>query len=65
MYKVKKSELEKKLKNLGWFLKRQGSNHEIWTNGEDTEAVPRHNEINEHLARKIIRNVKNNPAKED
>lgn len=62
---MKKSELEKKLKNLGWFLKRQGSNHEIWTNGEDTEAVPRHNEINEHLARKIIRNVKNNPPRED
>ncbi len=28
------------------------------SNGEDTEAVPRHNEINEKLARKILRRAR-------
>ena len=49
---MKKRELEKELSRLGWWLKRQGGNHEIWTNGEDTEPVPRHREIKEHLAKK-------------
>jgi len=33
---MKKRDLEKELICLGWWFKREGGNHEIWTNGEDT-----------------------------
>jgi predicted RNA binding protein YcfA (HicA-like mRNA interferase family) len=46
---MKKRELEKQLNRLGWWLKRQGGSHEIWTNGEDTQPIPRHREIKELL----------------
>ncbi len=52
---MKKKILEKELKKLGWWLKRHGGKHDIWTNGEDEEPVPRHNEINELLAKKILK----------
>ncbi len=60
---MKKVDLGKELNRLGWWFKREGGNHEIWTNGEDTEAVPRHREINENLAKKILRVARNNPPK--
>lgn len=60
---MKKKDLEKELYRLGWRLKREGSNHEIWTNGEDSEPIPRHREINELLAKKILRVAKRNPPK--
>ena len=52
---MKARDLKKKLLSLGWWLKREGANHEIWTNGEIEESVPRHREINERLAKKIIK----------
>ena len=58
---MKKQTLERKLKALGWYLLRQGSRHEIWTNGVEQEPVPRHREINENLARKILRTAKRFP----
>ena len=60
---MKKRDLEKELKRAGWWLKRQGGSHEIWTNGEDSEPVPRHKEIKEILAKKILELAKNNPPK--
>ncbi|HEY7376343.1 MAG TPA: type II toxin-antitoxin system HicA family toxin [Polyangia bacterium] len=57
---MKKSELEKELRDCGWWLARQGSRHEVWTNGKVTEAVPRHKEIDEHTARSIVRTAKAN-----
>ena len=54
---MKKKELEKKLKKLGWWFKDHGGSHDIWTNGEDIETVPRHNEIHEITARSILRNA--------
>ena len=60
---MKARELIKKLKYYGWYLVRQGGNHEIWGNGELTEPVPRHREIDENLANKILRKARNNPAK--
>ena len=53
---MKKREVENLLKKYGWFMKRQGGSHEVWTNGELLEYLPRHNEINERLANKILRN---------
>jgi mRNA interferase HicA len=63
MCTMKKRDLEKELNNLGWCLKRQGANHEIWTNGEDSEPLPRYREIRENLANKIIQVARNNPPK--
>ncbi len=60
---MKKRDLEKKLSSLGWWFKREGGGHEIWTNGEDTEPIPRHREINEILAKKIIQVATSNPPK--
>ena len=61
---MKKRDLEKRLKTLGWKFLREGGSHEIWTNGVDTQAVPRHTEINEYLARGILKLAKKNPPKE-
>lgn len=52
---MKKRDLEKKLKNAGWYLLAHGGNHDIWTNGTHKEQIPRHNEVNERLAKAIIR----------
>ncbi len=52
---VKKKDLIKLLENNGWYLKRSGGNHDIYTNGVDCETIPRHNEIKENLAKAIIK----------
>jgi mRNA interferase HicA len=55
---MKKRELEKLLRQLGWQFLRHGGKHDVWTNGEQEEAIPRHREINEKLARAILRRVR-------
>ncbi len=52
---MKRKDLERVLTKLGWWLKRHGSKHDLWTNGDEEEAIPRHNEINELLAKKILK----------
>lgn len=52
---MKKRDLEKLLKKNGWFFLRSGADHDIYTNGEETEPIPRHKEINENLAKAIIK----------
>jgi mRNA interferase HicA len=47
--------LIKKLEAKGWYLKEHGANHDKYTDGNETEMVPRHSEINEILARNIIK----------
>jgi len=56
---MKKTDLEKKLRKAGCFLKREGSSHSLWINPTTgvIEAVPRHREIKEPLAKKILRNM--------
>ncbi|MFH1263538.1 MAG: type II toxin-antitoxin system HicA family toxin [Pseudomonadota bacterium] len=56
---MKRRELERKLKAMGWRLLRHGSHHDIWTNGEDQVEVPRHPEIHEKLARYGILRIAN------
>lgn len=58
---MKRRELEKRLLELEWWFKSHGGSHDHWTNGKIFESVPRHNEINENLAKKIIKTAKNNP----
>ena len=55
---MKRRDLEKKLQKLGWKMVRHGGRHDIWSDGEVEEAIPRHNEINELLARKILRKAR-------
>ena len=52
---MKKRDLEKALRQLGWRFLRHGKKHDVWTDGEREEAVPRHREINEILARVMLR----------
>ncbi|MDO5388187.1 MAG: type II toxin-antitoxin system HicA family toxin [Clostridia bacterium] len=52
---MKRKDLIKKFETNGWWLKRSGANHDIYTNGRDTEPVPRHREIKEDLAKAIIK----------
>lgn len=54
---MKRRDLERKLSGLGWQLKRHGAKHDIWTNGEDDLPIPRHNEIDELLAKNILKNA--------
>lgn len=52
---MKRRDFIKLLKQNGWYLEREGGNHDIYTDGENSEAVPRHNEINEMLVKTIIK----------
>ncbi len=56
---MKRRELEKRLRIAGCYLKREGSSHSLWINPKNgtIEAVPRHTEIKEPLAKKILRNL--------
>lgn len=51
---VKRRDLESRLRALGWSFLRHGGSHDVWTDGERLEYVPRHAEVNEILARKIL-----------
>lgn len=62
--RMKRRDLEKRLTEYGWWLARHGGNHDIWTNGNEAEPIPRHSECNEYLAKKILKKAKDNPPKE-
>jgi len=51
---MKRRDLERKLRELGWRLARNGARHDVWARGEREIAVPRHAEINEYTARAIL-----------
>lgn len=52
---MKRRDLIKKLEANGWHLLRSGANHDIYTDGNKMEPIPRHGEIKEQLAQAIIR----------
>ena len=52
---MKQKDLLKRFSQNGWWILREGANHIILTNGKDMESVPRHREINEQLAKAIIK----------
>ncbi|HPB82980.1 MAG TPA: type II toxin-antitoxin system HicA family toxin [Spirochaetota bacterium] len=56
---MKRRDLEKKLRLAGCYLKREGGSHSLWINPKNgvIEAVPRHKEIKEPLAKKILKNM--------
>lgn len=52
---MKQRDLIKKLESVGFVFERHGGNHDIYRRGSDIEKVPRHKELNEKLARMILR----------
>ena len=52
---MKQRDLVKKLENAGFVFERHGSNHDVYVRGTEKEEVPRHKEIDERLAKAIIR----------
>jgi predicted RNA binding protein YcfA (HicA-like mRNA interferase family) len=56
---VKTGALLRHLRQHGCVLKREGGAHSLWTNPANgaVEAVPRHTEIPNLLAKKICRNL--------
>jgi predicted RNA binding protein YcfA (HicA-like mRNA interferase family) len=56
---MKRRDLERKLRIAGCILKREGAAHAIWVNPKTgvTETVPRHTEVKENLARKILKSM--------
>ena len=60
---MKRRDLIKLLEKNGWWFKRDGDNHDIYTNGEKCEPISRQREIKESVARAIIKRqgLKNNP----
>ena len=55
MSSMKRADLERLLKNNGWWIKRSGGKHDVWTNGTENETIERHREISEPLAKAIIK----------
>ncbi len=57
---MKRRELVKTLADMGCILVRHGGKHDWYMNPQTkgSQPVPRHNEINENLARSIIRRLK-------
>ncbi len=52
---MKQTILIKNLENAGYYFKRSGGNHDIYTDGNKSVAVPRHREINEITAKQILK----------
>lgn len=55
---MKRKDLINEVEANGYKLVRNGSNHDIYTNGKRFETIPRHKEINENLAKTIIKRVR-------
>lgn len=52
---MKHRDLIKLFEKNGWYFLREGANHDIYTDGKKIEPIPRHREINEKLAKALIR----------
>jgi len=52
---MKRRDLIKLLELNGWYLKRHGVNHDIYSDGKNCEAISRQREIDELLAQRIIK----------
>ena len=52
---MKHKDLVKKLNELGYSFTRHGGNHDVYSNGIRSEMVPRHKEIDEDLAKSILK----------
>lgn len=55
---MKRKDLIKRLEKAGFTFERHGGNHDVYSRGKDKETVPRHSEINENLAKSILKRWK-------
>lgn len=52
---MKQADLVKKLEDAGFVFERHGGNHDIYVKGNVRETIPRHREVNERLAKAILK----------
>lgn len=52
---VKRRDALKILKKNGWRLNRHGTNHDVYTNGYQSEPIPRHGDLNKITWQKIMK----------
>lgn len=52
---MKRRDLIKKFEDNGWWFLRHGANHDIYTDGKNIEPISHEREIDEPLAKKIIK----------
>ena len=52
---MKRKELVKLLEKGGFRFERHGGNHDVYIRGSEREEIPRHKEINEYLAKAILK----------
>lgn len=52
---MKRKDIIKRLECAGFYFHRHGGNHDVYIRGNDIEQIPRHKEINEKLAKAILR----------
>lgn len=52
---MKQRDLIKRLEDGGFVFERHGGNHDIYRRGNDEEKIPRHREVNERLAKAILK----------
>lgn len=52
---VKIRDALKILKKNGWWLNRHGTNHDVYTNGYQSEPIPRHGDLNKITWQKIMK----------
>ena len=55
---MKRRDLIKLLENAGFHFEEHGGNHDTYRRQHDIEQIPRHREINEITAKKIIKKWK-------
>ncbi|WP_334299590.1 type II toxin-antitoxin system HicA family toxin [Faecalicatena faecalis] len=54
-YAIETQTINIKLEDAGFVFKEHGGNHDTFKRGSDIEQVPRHTEINEITAKRILR----------
>lgn len=52
---MKQRDLIKKLEAGGFKFERHGGDHDVYVRGTERETIPRHKEIDERLAKAILR----------
>ena len=52
---MKRRDLIKKLQDAGFEFVRHGGEHDVYMRGAQKEEIPRHKEVNEKLAKAILR----------
>lgn len=55
---MKQRDLIRRLEDAGFVFERHGANHDIYLREKDIEKIPRHREIDENLAKSILRKWK-------